>query len=128
MHIWNGCNVLNIVGNPMKAINVNLSFLSFGWKVVEWTPQDWKNFWIYFWGQDQKLWNGPPRLEKFFNFISEFRIKSCGMDPPDWKKFLTLFLSSESKVVEWTPHADIWWKFWKIYFSMYCPMMHANLP
>ena len=84
MHIWNGCNVLNIVGNPMKAINVNLSFLSFGWKVVEWTPQDWKNFWIYFWGQDQKLWNGPPRLEKFFNFISEFRIKSCGMDPPCW--------------------------------------------
>ena len=38
-------------------------FLRSGSKVVEWTP---------------------PRLEKFFNFISEFRIKSCGMDPPCW--------------------------------------------
>ena len=63
MQIWNGCNVLNIAGNPIKDINVNLSFLSSRWKVVEWTP---------------------PRLEKFFNFISEFMIKSCWMDPPSW--------------------------------------------
>ena len=38
MQIWNGCNVLNIVGNPIKDININLSFLSSRWKVVEWTP------------------------------------------------------------------------------------------
>ena len=44
MQIWKGCNVLNIAGNPIKDINVNLSFLSSRWKVVEWTPQDWKNF------------------------------------------------------------------------------------
>ena len=44
IQIWNGCNVLNIAGNPIKDINVNLSFLSSRWKVVEWTPQDWKNF------------------------------------------------------------------------------------
>ena len=73
--------------NPIKDINVNLSFLSSRWKVVECIP---------------------PRLEKF----------------------LTSFLSSGSKVVEYTPHPQlgIWWKFGKIYFFMYCPMMHANLP
>ena len=63
MQIWNGCNVLKIAGNPIKDMNVNLSFLSSGWKVVEWTPphtQDWKNF----------------------KFISEFRIKRFGIDPP----------------------------------------------
>ena len=38
MHIWDGCIALNIAGNPIKDINVNLSFLSSGSKVVEWTP------------------------------------------------------------------------------------------
>ena len=59
MQICNGCNVLNIAGNPIKDISVNLSFHV----------------------QDEKFWNGPPRLEKF----------------------LTSFLSLGSKVVEWTP-------------------------
>ena len=40
MQIWTGCNALNIVGSPIKDINVNLSFLSSGSKVVEWPPQD----------------------------------------------------------------------------------------
>ena len=46
MQIWNDCNALNIAGYPIKDINVNLSFLSFGSKVVEWTPPDptWKCF------------------------------------------------------------------------------------
>ena len=57
MQIWNGCIVFNIAGNPIKDINVNLSFLS-------------------------SRVNGPPRIGKNFKFISEFRIKSCGMDPP----------------------------------------------
>ena len=36
--------MLNITRNPIKDINVNLSFPSSRWKVVEWTPpQDWKN-------------------------------------------------------------------------------------
>ena len=61
MQIWNGCNVLNIAGNPIKEINVNLSFLSSRWKVVEWTI---------------------PRIGKIFEFISEFRIRSCWMDTP----------------------------------------------
>ena len=60
MQIWNGCNVLNIARNPIKDINVNLSFPSSRWKVVEWTP---------------------PGLEKFLNVISEFSIKSCWMEP-----------------------------------------------
>ena len=39
MQIWNGCNALNIVGYPIKDINVNLIFSV----------------------QDQKLWNRPPQ-------------------------------------------------------------------
>ena len=150
MQIWNGCNVLNIAGSPTKDINVNLSFLSSGSKVVEWTFS---------------------RIGKKFEFISEFRIKSCGMDLlQDWKKILNSFLSSGSKFVEWTPlgkvykaftlnqaiiwvpgftevkcvlpvaltptwawsqgppRSDFWWIFLKFYFCMYCPMMHAKLP
>ena len=53
MQIWNGCNVLNIVGNPIKDININLSFLSSRQKVVEWTF---------------------PGIGKCFECISEFRI------------------------------------------------------
>ena len=52
-------------------------------------------------------WNAPPSIGKILKFISEFRIKSCGMD---------------------FPISNISWKFLKFYFSMYCPMMHANLP
>ena len=51
MPIWNGCNVLNLVGNPIKDINVNLSFLSSRWKVVEWTPPGsdiWWKFWKFY--------------------------------------------------------------------------------
>ena len=39
MQIWNGCNVLNIAGHPIKVINVNLSFMSSRLNVVEWIPQ-----------------------------------------------------------------------------------------
>ena len=38
IQIWNGCNVLNIAGNPIKDIKVNLSCLSSRSKVVECTP------------------------------------------------------------------------------------------
>ena len=38
IQISNGCNVLNIAGNPMKDIIVNLSFLSSGSKVVQNIP------------------------------------------------------------------------------------------
>ena len=38
IQISNGCNVLNIAGNPIKEITVNLSFLSSGSKVVENIP------------------------------------------------------------------------------------------
>ena len=88
MQIWNGCNVLNITRNPIKDINVNLSFPSSRWKVVEWTPLDWK----------------------IFEFISEFSIKCCWMEPPRLENFLNAFLSLGSEVVEWTPQSDIWWK------------------
>ena len=43
---WSDCNALNIAGNCIKDINVNLSFLSLGSKVVEWTPlTQHENFW-----------------------------------------------------------------------------------
>ena len=81
IQIWNGCYVLNIAGNPIKDINVNLSFLSSRWKVVECTP--------------------PLDIGKFFNFVFEFRIKSCGIDPPSymveiWKNLLFHVLSNDA--------------------------------
>ena len=39
MQIWNGFNWLNIAGNLITYINVNLSILNFQWKVVECIPQ-----------------------------------------------------------------------------------------
>ena len=52
IQISNGCNVLIIAENPIKDINLNLSFLSSGSKVVKWTPlprdQHGKNFWLQF--------------------------------------------------------------------------------
>ena len=107
MQIWNGCNVLNIVANPIKNINVNLSFLSSRQKVVEWTPQDWKIFWMYFWVQDEKLWNGPTQ---------------------DWKIFWMHFWVQDLKLLNGLLRSDIWWKLWKFYLAMYSPMIHADLP
>ena len=49
IQIWNGCNVINIAANPIKDINVNLSFLSSWWTVVEYTPPDWKIFLLHLW-------------------------------------------------------------------------------
>ena len=147
MQIWNGCNALNIAGNPIKDINVNLSFLSSGWKVVEWTPSDmwWKSckfyfcmyclmmhahlpqtfypsadshfkvfiYYIFYWKCSFEMaamcliLQKPHKRYQYKSFISEFRIKSCGMDPL---------------------RSDIWCKFFKFNFCMYCLMMHADLP
>ena len=80
IQISNGCNVFNIAGNPIKDINVNLSFLSSGSKVVECTPP-------------------KTNIGKFFNFISEYRIRSCGIYPPSylmeiWENLLFHVLSN----------------------------------
>ena len=88
MQIWNGINLLNIGGNPIKAINVNLSILSVWWKVVEWTPQ----------------------IGNIINFISEFRIKNCWMYP--WNKLtsgVTLQCILDMTIV--TSHFcfQLWW-------------------
>ena len=143
-------NVLNIAGNPIKDIIVDLSFLSSGSKVVEYTPSAGYlveilenllfhvlsnyackfaiNLFPITWGPFQnvnllnfllkiQISNGCNVLNIAGNpikdiicksFISEFRIKSCAKYTPAW--------------------LGIWWKFWKIYFFMYCPIMHANLP
>ena len=99
-----------------------------------------EKFWIHFWVQDQKLWNGHPKIGKNFEFISEFRFKSCGMDTPEVGKIFEVhfwvqdqmlwngppesleknwssFLSSGSKVVEWIPQFwNMVQNFWKFYF------------
>ena len=97
IQIWNGCYVLNIAGNPIKDINVNLSFLSSRWKVVECTP---------------------PGIGKICNFISEFRIKSCGIYPPKVTSGVTLQCIVGMTIV--TSHSCFqhWWvctaiKFWE---------------
>ena len=36
MQIWNGCNALNIAGNPIKDISAKFTFLSSGSKVERW--------------------------------------------------------------------------------------------
>ena len=49
IQIWKGCDVINIAANPIKDINVNLSFLSSWWTVVEYTPPDWKFLLLHLW-------------------------------------------------------------------------------
>ena len=63
MQIWNGCNMLNFAGNHIKNINVYLSFLSSGWKVMEWTS---------------------PGLEKFLNSFLSSGSKVVEWTPPIW--------------------------------------------
>ena len=57
MQIWNDCNALNIAGNCIKDINVNLSFLSLG----------------------SKLWNEPPvtKMRKFWNSSFACTVQWC---------------------------------------------------
>ena len=67
MQIWNGCNVLNITRNPIKDINVNLSFPSSRWKGCGKDPPGDK-FLNSFLVQYQKLLNGTPNLTSGGNF------------------------------------------------------------
>ena len=61
MQIWNGCNVLNIAGISIKDININLSFLSSRWKVVEWTPLGLENVLNAFLSSGSKFVEWTPR-------------------------------------------------------------------
>ena len=67
MQIWNGCNALNIVGNPIKISIQNL----------------------HFWVQDQKLkddWTPCFWLTRISPKIFQFRF-SLGMVKNDWPPF-----------------------------------------
>ena len=129
MQIWNGCNALNIAGNAIKDINVNLTFLSSGSKVVEQTPQIWhlveifeilllhvlsneciqicyKTFFPISWG--------PFENVQLLYFLLKMQVwNGCnvlniiGNPIKDINVNLT-FLSSGSKAVEWTPTTQIW--------------------
>ena len=132
MQIWNGCNVLNIAGNPMKDINAKLSFLSSGPKVVEWTTPGLQKF------SESRIKScgiDPPRIGKNFKFISEFRIKSCGMDTlmiwhlVDIFEILLLHVLSNDACkfainlfpISWGPFENInllYFLFWKCRFEM----------
>ena len=62
IQIWNGCNVFNIAGNSIKDINVNLSFLSSRWKVVECTPQRLENLLTVFLSSGSKVVEYTPKV------------------------------------------------------------------
>ena len=99
MQIWNGCNVLNIVGNPIKDININLSFLSSRWKVVEWTLQVWIIFWMHFWVKDQSCCMDPPRI---WHLMEILEILLFYVQSNDTCKFaITLF------PISWGPFQDV---------------------
>ena len=157
MQIWNDCNALNIAGNCIKDINVNLSFLSLGSKL--WNGPPWPNmrmFWnstfactvqwcmtIYHkpfsisWGPLENV-NLPFFLFKMQirsdcnalniagyqckSFISQFRIKSCGMDPPDptWEIFEILLLHVLSN--------DAWQFTINLFSISWGPFENVNLP
>ena len=78
IQIGNGCNVLNIAGNPIKDINVNLSFLSSWWKVVEYTPPRLENFFTSFLSLVSKVveYTPPPRYLVEFWENQHFHVMS----------------------------------------------------
>ena len=122
IQIGNGCNVLNIVGNPIKDINVNLSFLSSRWKVLEWTPQ-WhlaeilENLLFHVlsndaWTFDINLFPitwGPFENVNLLYFLLKIQIgNGCNVlnivgNPIKDINVNLSFLSSRWKVMEWTP-------------------------
>ena len=130
VQIRNGWNVLNIAGNPIKDINVNLSFLSSRWKVLEWTPQ-WhlveilENLLFHVlsndaWTFDINLFpitSGPFENVNLLYFLLKVQIgNGCNVlnivgNPIKDINVNLSFLSSRWKVLEWTPKADILWKF-----------------
>ena len=162
IQISNGCNVLNIAGNPIKDIIVYLSFLSSGSKVVQNIPcpagylveilenllfhvlsnyacKFAINLFTITWGPFQnvnllyfllkiQISNGcnvliitgnPIKDIIVKSFISEFRIKSCGIYRPPVPacKFGTFFTfisvnSIKSCGIYPPPQASIWLIFW----------------
>ena len=125
IQISNGCNVLNIAGNPIKDITVNLSFLSSGSKVVQNIPPQlgiWWKFWkIYFsftvqWCMQICYKPFPITWGAFQNvnllyFLLKIQISNgcnvlniAGNPIKDIIVYLS-FLRSGSKVVEYTPSA-----------------------
>ena len=129
------CNALNIARNTLKCINVNLSFLSFGSKIVEWTPlTQHDNFWnstfactvqwcMTIYDKPFSISWGPFENVNLLFFVLKMQI----WNPMKNINVYLSFLSLGSKVVEWTPLTQHE-KVLKFYFCMYCPMMHDNLP
>ena len=77
MQIWNGCNVLNIAGNPIKDTNAKIIFLSSASKVERWLtplphPMVYKAFTL-----DHTIISVPDFTEvRWVLFVG------CGMDDP----------------------------------------------
>ena len=151
IQISNGCNVLNIAGNPIKDIIVNLSFLSSGSKVMQNIPcLSWVsggNFGKSTFSCTVQLCMQichkpfPNHMRAIFKmliysiFYWKYRFQMAvivlniaGNPIKDIIVNLS-FLCSGSKVVQNIPcPAGYLVEIWKIYFFMYCPIMHANLP
>ena len=107
MQIRSDCNALNIAGNPIKDINVNLSFLSLGSKVVEWTPlTQHENFWNFTFACTVQ-WCMIICHKWFFHQLLKIQI----WNPIKDINVNLSFLSLESKVVEWTHRT---YKIWNL--------------
>ena len=99
MQIWNGCNVLNIVGNPIKDISVNLSFLSSRQKVVEWTPLGLENVLNAFLSSGFKVVVWSPQI---WHLMEILKILLFHVWSNDTCKFaITLF------PISWGPFEDV---------------------
>ena len=59
-------------------------------------------------------------------------LKSIGRNTPQFFRFAHIchyrFPQICLQKSPFSQRSDIWWKFFKFYFCMYCPMMHASLP
>ena len=89
IQISNGCNVLNIAGNPIKDITVNLSFLSSGSKVVP------------FQNVNIPKWPGNQHGNICLPLFLRYRIKSCANIPcPGWVSGWNLGKSTFSCTVQ----------------------------
>ena len=146
IQISNGCNVLNIAGNPIKDIIVNLSFLCSGSKVVQNIPclagylveilenllfHVLSNYTCKF--AINLFLIRPFQNVNLLNFLLKKQMAvMCLILQETHKRYHCKSFISEFWIKSYTKYTPaqlgIWWKFWKIYFFMYCPIMHANLP
>ena len=133
MQIWNGCNAINIAGNPIKDINTKLTFLSSGSKVERWLtpPSNWPGSHLNFFSSDiaWTWWKMIDPLTSSDIWWKCGKFCFCMYSPNDaCKCAINFFLSSGAKVERWLTHptsdwpgshvkffsSDLAWTWWKM--------------